>query len=809
MKKKLLIVESPAKTKTLRKFLSSDYRIESSVGHIIDLPGKGLAIDLEHDFTPQYAPLPDKKEVIEKLKQSIKGCDELILATDPDREGEAIAWHILSIFPKGFPYRRVTFNAITKDAVLEGLKTGRKIDEDLVNAQQARRILDRLVGYRLSPILMRKVMASSSLSAGRVQSVALKLVVDREEAIETFVPIEYWNMGLLLEAQKPFKAHLFSIDGVKTEKSISTKEQADAIDNELQLLSYQVTSIEKKERLRSPPPPFITSTLQQEAFRHFGFSSSRTMSVAQALYEGVDLGQEGSTGLITYMRTDSPRVAPEALAELRQWIQKKFGKEFCPKTANYYASKKGSQEAHEAIRPTSLRDPEELAGFLTPDQQKLYRLIYRRFIASQMSSAIYDTVTAWVQGGEKFLFKATGSTLRFPGFLALYEEKSDEEKEEEGILPLLEEGRYYPLIKTYKEQAFTKPLPRFTEASLVKEMEKLGIGRPSTYSAVMNKIQGRHYTTKEKGSLKPTELGRVCAKLLESSFAQVMDVSFTALMEADLDAIAEGSLDYKQFLSQFWTVFEPLVKSAEVSAHVPRVKIEKECPNCGKHLLKIWSKGHYFIGCEGYPECSYREKEQELNRDDYRSDFDWDQRCSKCGSAMIARFGKFGPFLGCEAYPKCKSIISIPKKDEADPKNLPPCPAIGCEGTVVQRRSRYGKTFFSCSTYPACDVVGNDLLEVEKKYKNRPKTAYQKGPKSKSGVSGGKSLSKELAELLGEEKLSRPEVTKRIWDYIKKEKLQNPKDRREIVPDERLAKVTGKEPFSMMLLARKLSPHFN
>lgn len=814
MKKKLIIVESPTKIKTLKKLLGSEYQIESSVGHIIDLPSKGLAIAIDQDFEPQYAPLPGKKEVIDKLKGAAKECGEVLLATDPDREGEAIAWHIVSVLPKSTKFKRVTFNEITKGAVLEGLKSPRMIDERLVNAQQARRILDRLVGYKISPILMRRVKASGSLSAGRVQSVALKLVVDREEEIEKFIALEYWNLGAILKAAKPFKAYLYSIDDKKIDKNIPNEEEAKAIENALKKAKYTVEKLDKKERHRNPYPPFITSTLQQEASRHYGFSSSRTMSIAQALYEGTELGKEGPVGLITYMRTDSPRSSPEAVNEAREVIQKKYGKEFLPKVANQYVGKKGAQDAHEGIRPTStLREPEAIKKYLSSDEFKLYQLIYRRFLASQMMPAVYDTVTAHISTDGPHKLRATGSQIKFQGFLAIYEEKTDEDKEEEKILPPLEEGKIYPLIETYAEQAFTKPPARFTEASLVKEMERLGIGRPSTYSAIMNKIQSRDYTTKEKGTLKPTELGRICSHMLDASFNKIIDAGFTALMESDLDSIADGNLDYKQFLHEFWGVFEPLVGIAEKEAHVPKLETDKICPECGKKILKIWAKGKYFLGCEGYPDCKYTSalEGNEINKEEYRADFDWDQLCPNCQSKMVVRSGKFGPFLGCSGYPECKTIINIPKKGEIDESDLPDCPAVGCPGKIKQRRSRFGKPFFSCSTYPECDVIANSVEELQEKYKKHPRTAYtktsSKGGK-KGGARGSKKLSKELSAIVKEDSLTRGEVTKRLWDYIKEHKLQDPNDKRMIVPDALLSKVLGKEPVHMMKLASKLSPHF-
>lgn len=808
MKKTLIVVESPTKVKTLQKFLGKEFIVDSSVGHIIDLPQKGLNIDVENDFTPNYVPLPQKKDVIDRLKSQAKKADLVLLATDPDREGEAIAWHIASILPK-VPFKRVTFNEITKSAVLEALKAPRDVNDDLVNAQQARRILDRLVGYKISPILIRKVKGTKSLSAGRVQSVALKLIVEREEAIESFVPEEYWNIGAIFSAKKEFRAHLFQIDGKKVERSIKNSEMATKVARDLEGCSFVVGAVDKKQRQRHPSPPFTTSTLQQEASRHYGFSSTKTMQVAQSLYEGVECGSEGAVGLITYMRTDSPRTSPEAIAEVRSWIKSEYGQEFLPKTANLYQGKKAAQDAHEGIRPTSVeRTPESIRSYLSIDQFKLYQLIYKRFVASQMESAIYDTVSARIDTNKGYELKATGSVVKFLGYLSLYEEKEDEEKEEEKTLPPLEEGQKLKLNEITKDQAFTKPLPRFTEASLVKELEKQGIGRPSTYAAIMNKIQSRDYTTKEKGTLKPTELGRIISRMLSDNFKQIIDVGFTAHMEEDLDAIAEGKLDYKRFLKEFWEVFLPIVEVAEKEAHVPKETTEKMCPECGQPLQKIWARGKYFLGCSGYPECKYTAPLEELviNKEDYDPNFDWDQDCPNCSKKMVIRKGRFGIFLGCSGYPDCKTIINIPKKADSGTATNVSCPAKGCPGKILKKMSRYNKPFFSCSTYPECDVIGNSIDEILENFKDHPRTKAQ--PKVSKGVRGKMKLSKELLALTKEDNLTRGEVTKRIWAYVKEKDLQDPKNKKMIVPDKLLEPILGKEPVHMLKLASALSKHF-
>jgi DNA topoisomerase-1 len=832
MKKALIIVESPAKIKTLKKFLGSKYLFESSLGHIRDLPKKGFGIDVEHDFEPHYAILDEKKEVIQKLKKAAKEADIVYLSPDPDREGEAIAWHIASILPPGTKYKRVTFNAITKEAVSEALEAPRDIDQSLVDAQQARRLLDRIVGYKISPILTRRVQGSRDrgLSAGRVQSVALKLVVDREKEIDAFIPLEYWTIDVHLQpkkGEKPVIASLHSVGDKKIDKNIPDEKSANELVKQLQGATYTVASVEKREKRRNPTPPFITSTLQQEASRHFGFSAIRTMSVAQTLYEGVDLGNEGSEGLITYMRTDSVRTAGEALDAVRKHIVKTYGKDYLPEEVRHYTTKKSAQDAHEAIRPTNLLHlPDSIRQHLSQDQLKLYTLIWRRFIASQMNPAVYDTVSVDIATNKNMMLRATGSVIKFPGFLAVYEEKQDEKEEEAKILPPLEEKQPLQLQSVIPEQSFTKPPPRFTEASLVKELEKSGIGRPSTYASIMQKIQSRDYTVKERSTLKPTELGKVIAKMLEDNFKIIMDIGFTANMEDALELIAENKLAWKDLISEFWKEFIPTVMIAEKEAFVPKELTDLNCPDCGHKLQKIWSRSKYFYGCSNYPECKYTAPLEALsfNKEDYAPGFDWDQPCPKCSNKMQLRFGRFGPFLGCTKFPECRGIVNIPKKDDIPQEGMPPCPAVGCDGKLAQRRSRFGKPFFSCSNYPDCDVIVSNLEDLAEKYVNHPKTAYvkkaskwgkkgkekekpEKGKKKSKRTQPAYTLSKELQAIVGESQLSRPEVTKKIWDYIKANKLQDPKDKRNIVPDSKLAKVIGKKPVNMMKLAGLLNQH--
>lgn len=850
MKKSLVIVESPAKIKTLRKFLGPNFIFESSLGHIRDLPAKDFGIDLENNFEPNYVTLPEKKQVIQNLQKAAKEVDTVYLSPDPDREGEAIAWHISQILPEDTNIKRVAFNSITKEAVQKAIESPRSINQALVNAQQARRLLDRIVGYKISPILNRRIQRGreGSVSAGRVQSVALKLVVDREVEIEAFKPVEYWNITALLDGdeEKKVSAYLFSIDGKKVEKEpiegkdvalVPNQTIAEEIVKDLKAGSYVVTRVDKKERRRNPEPPFITSTLQQEASRHHGFSSSKTMSVAQTLYEGIDLGNEGPEGLITYMRTDSVRIAPEALAEARTYIQREYGAELLPDKPRPFSTKKATQDAHEAIRPTNLaHPPEAVSAFLSKDQFRLYTLIWKRFLASQMAQAIYDTVSCDIMCTDKYLLRATGSILKFSGFLTLYEEKRDDDAadEDRGTLPDLKEGQDLNLIDITHEQAFTRPPPRYTEASLVKELEKSGIGRPSTYATIMNKIQSRDYTVKENRRLKPTELGRVIAAMLETNFQQIMDIGFTAQMEDDLEQIAESDKDWRGLIADFWKDFLPTIETAEKEAFVPKILTDHECPKCSSQLQKVWYRDRYFFGCSKYPDCDYSAPLEEVyfNKEDYAEDFDWDQSCPLCTKPMKIRYGRYGAFLGCTAYPDCKGIVNIPKKGEEviAQQDLPSCPAIGCDGTLVARKSRFGKTFFSCSTFPDCDVIVGDLEQISTKYPNHPKTAYvkktkgkKKGAKSKKAepkkakaktkaktkrVAPVFELSSELSEFVGESTMSRGEVTRKIWEYIKANDLQDPENKRTIRPDTKLGVILGtSEPIDMFQMTKHVSKH--
>ena len=837
MKEKILIiVESPTKIKTLKKFLGDSFVFESSIGHIRDLPKSDFGIDVENDFQPKYQLLSDKKKVVDRLKKAANKVDTIYLSPDPDREGEAIAWHIASILPKKANIKRVAFNSITKNAVMEALRHPKDINMALVNAQQARRLLDRIVGYKISPILARRIRRKGvkSISAGRVQSVALKLVVDREKAINAFKPVEFWNIVAWLQVnidKTVFQSQLYSVDGKKIEKEpsskkntmvISNKETADRITYRLEHATFRVGTVDRKEKQRSPVPPFITSTLQQEANRYYGFSSAKTMSIAQSLYEGVDMDNEATEGLITYMRTDSVRVEPEAIEAARNYIVKTFGASFLPGSPRVFSSKKSAQDAHEAIRPTNLEhSPDSIRSFLSNDQYRLYLLIWRRFVSTQMKPAVYDTVTATILTNDNIVLKVNGSTIKFQGFLALYEEKSDDDTkdDENRLLPDLKEGQELEKVKISSDQSFTKPPPRYTEASLVKELEKSGIGRPSTYATIMNKIQSREYTFKEGKSLHPTELGQVVAAMLETNFKQIMNIGFTASMEDDLEMIASNDKDWVVLIKEFWKDFIPTVEMAEKEAFVPKIVTDIICPKCKSQLQKIWTGAKYFYGCSNYPDCDYTTSIAELSfkKEDYAEGFNWDQLCPICSKSMQVRHGRFGPFLGCSVYPDCRGIISIPKRGESviNQEDLPLCPALECDGKICSRKSRFGKIFFSCSNFPECNVIANNLDELNTKYTDHIKTPYVKKTKKTKSKKVKKprnlpaqNLTPELASIVGSDKLSRNQVMKQVWVYIKAKNLQSSDNKRIIVPDDALAKVLGSnDPIDMFKMTGIISKH--
>lgn len=859
----LVIVESPTKIKTLRKFLGDQFAFESSLGHIRDLPKKSFGIDLDRDFQPDYQILEGKGAVVARLKAAARQSKTIYLCPDPDREGEAIAWHIAALLGEKIPLQRVTFNSITREEVARALANPRQIDMGLVNAQQARRILDRLVGYTVSPVVAKRFQGagrfqgSSSLSAGRVQSVALKLVVDREAEIEKFRPVEYWVIWSFLRLRgesADFRAQVWEIDGKRVEKEPSS-DKSRAIDNQalaesvksrLERARYSVSRVERREKKRHPVPPFTTSTLQQEASRHFGFSAARTMRIAQSLYEGVDLGNRGSVGLLTYIRTDSVRSAPEALGQARQYIQATFGQDYLPEAPRQFASRKSSQDAHECIRPTEVANsPERVQAHLEADQFKLYSLVWRRFTSSQMTSAIYDTVSVDVDAAPGILLRATGSTLRFAGFLAVYEERVDEDldQEQRAQIPPLQEGQALDLDRVQLQQSFTKPPPRYTEASLVKELEKSGIGRPSTYAAIMSKIQSKAYSVKEGNRLKPTELGCLLARALELHFPVIMDVGFTAAMEDQLDQVSGQQKAWTALLADFWGKFQPLLKRAESEMAPPRQETDRKCPKCGKFLEKIWYRSKFFLGCTGYPDCDFRSSLEAMDfcKEDYAPDFDWEQSCPLCKAAMKIRHGRYGAFLGCEKYPDCRGIVQIPKPGEsAADQARQACPAVGCPGQLVSRRSRFGKTFFSCSTYPECDVIGPNIAAICEKYRDHARTAPVKKPAragakstasqaarprafggkkgvkvrpAKKGSAGSAALgalvpSSELQEVLGVDSTTRPAALSGVWKYIREQNLQDPKDRRYVLPDSRLGRIFPDQPrVHMMKITGGLTSH--
>ncbi len=655
----LVVVESPTKARTLQKLLDRKYDIVASMGHVKDLPRSRLGVDVENGFAPRYIVIKGKAAILKELKEAAKAASTVYMATDPDREGEAISWHLSDALRSVNPaIKRIEFHEVTKDAVQRALAHPREIDLNLVNAQQARRILDRLVGYKLSPLLWRKVRGG--LSAGRVQSVAVRLVVDREKEIEAFVPQEYWTLlAHLRKAGEALTARLVGKDGVRygapTDDGatvIRTREEADAIVAALAGTAFVVGEVRRKDQFRHPGPPFTTSTMQQEANRRLGYSAARTMNVAQQLYEGVDIGAEGTVGLITYMRTDSVRVADSALREAREFVAKSFGASYVPDAQRVYRSRRSAQDAHEAIRPTSvLRTPERVKPFLRSDQFKVYKLIWERFVASQMASAVMDTLSVDIAAGA-YLFRATGSRVKFPGFLAVYRDLPENGDEQEGWLPDLLTGEVLALDSLDPQQHFTQPPPRYTEASLVRALEERGIGRPSTYAPTIETVKRRGYVKPINRRLHPTDLGKLVNDLLVEHFADVMDYDFTAALEEELDQVEEGRLEWQKVVGDFWKPFEVDLHSAEqkiVQIETPVVEIGQACPQCGRPLVRKYGRFGEFIACSGFPECKYTRP--------------------------------LGIGVTC---PTCKV------------------------GEVVERRSRRGRTFFGCSTYPACTFTSWD-----------------------------------------------------------------------------------------------------
>jgi DNA topoisomerase-1 len=783
MAKNLVVVESPAKAKTIGKYLGPDYRVMASIGHIKDLPSKGLGVDTQNNFEPTYEIIPDTKKrnnrkVISELKSAAKEAEAIYLAADPDREGEAICQHLAEeIVPKRpkKPHFRVMFNEITKRAVQEAFKEPKQIDENLVNAQQARRVLDRLVGYKVSPLLCRTI--GGRLSAGRVQSVTLRMVVEREREIEKFVKTEYWTIAANLSAKLPpaFDARLLKVgeqtvktsnfdqEVKKTEILIGKEEQAREIVAEAEAERFVVSEVTTKERRRNPVPAFITSKLQQEAARKLGFPVKKTMMVAQKLYEGVEIGSEGAVGLITYMRTDSTRVSEAALAEARDFISTQYGALYLPEKAIHYRSKKDAQDAHEAIRPTDVaRTPDSVSGFLGKDELRLYRLIWQRFVASQMNPAVFDQTTIDIEAG-RLVFRASGSVLKFDGFLRVYEEgrdeKTDDDDEAARKLPLVEKGEGLSLNGVAPEQHFTEPPPRYTEATLVKALEEKGIGRPSTYAAIMTTIQDREYVERVESRFHPTALGMTVNDLLvEGGFNDLFNESYTARMEQELDEIEEGKLKWTDALAEFYEkfardlkAFEGYVKGRKQQA----IPTDEKCENCGSPMVIKLGRFGQFLACSNYPECrTTREVAKPAAEGDGagasggEGGESIEETCELCGKPMAMKRGRFGPFLGCSGYPECRNIRRVSKKTGAvapapvpiegetcpvDGANLVrrhgpygefvscanypvckyikrettgvACPRPGCKGEIVVKKSKRGKYFYGCSEYPKCDTV--------------------------------------------------------------------------------------------------------
>jgi DNA topoisomerase-1 len=761
MAKALVIVESPTKAKTINKYLGKQFVVKASLGHIKDLPKKDLAVDVERDFQPRYEVIEGKKKLIGELKQAAKKVENVYLAADPDREGEAICYHLQEELRNGSKkdgprIYRVMFNEITKKAIQKAFETPGQVNVHLVDAQQARRVLDRLVGYKISPLLWDKVRRG--LSAGRVQTVALRLIVEREREIRAFVKKEYWTIDVDLAAKKSPLLTARLIRRNEQTPEVGSQQAADEVIAQLDGADYIVKSVGTREKKRNPVAPFITSTLQQESSRKLRFSVKRTMMLAQRLYEGIELGKEGAVGLITYMRTDSTRVSEDALKDARDYIAERYGKDFLPPSANIYKSKKDAQDAHEAIRPTSMAyAPDLMEKHLAEDEMKLYRLIWNRFVASQMMPALYDQTTIDVsakgRNAADYVFRATGSVPKFDGFLKVYQEgkdQADEEDEElKHKLPAVAEGEHLRFKEIKPEQHFTEPPPRYNEATLVKKLESDGVGRPSTYASILSTIQEREYVKKEGGRFLPTELGMVVTDLLLESFDDIFDVKYTARMEEELDEIEDGKLDWRESMAEFYGKFVRDLEHAE--EHMTDIKrMEKPtdltCEKCGKPLVIKWGKHGSFIACTGYPECTYtRELTVDLpdvDKVDLSEQGD-EEYCENCGRPMVLKKGRFGTFYACTGYPDCKTTKPIggPQKkpdqilEETCPQcgnklvlktgrygeftacsNYPTCKyvkqktiGVKCpecsEGEVVERRSKRGKTFYGCSRYPDCNFV--------------------------------------------------------------------------------------------------------
>jgi DNA topoisomerase-1 len=764
MGKSLVIVESPAKARTINKYLGSNYLVKASLGHVLDLPKKDLGVDLANNFKPTYITIPGRKAIIAELKSAAAKSDAIYLAADPDREGEAICAHLRELLNgKKRKFFRVLFNEITRDAIREAFKIPGEIDSKLVDAQQARRILDRLVGYQVSPLLWDKV--KRGISAGRVQTVALRLIVEREREIQAFQKKEYWTISARVEGKNPppFDARLVKFRGKDLE--IPDQATADRIVNAIKAANLVVESVTTTEKRKYPVPPFITSKLQQEAVRKLHFPARKTMLLAQRLYEGLEIGDEGSVGLITYMRTDSTRVAEGALSAVRGYILTTFGKDYLPPAPIHYKSKKGAQDAHEAIRPTdATRNPDSIKRYLSPDEFKLYKLIWQRFVASQMTPAVFDQTTIDISAGD-YLLRATGSVEKFNGFRAVYEESKDEKaemEEDEELklrLPQVEQGERVKLRKILPEQHFTEPPPRFNEATLVKALEEKGIGRPSTYATILSIIQNREYVEKLQGRFYPSELGMVVSDLLVKNFSDIFEVAYTARMEEELDEVEEGKLTWTEALSEFYKKFKKDLRVAEremVDIKGEGIPTEVKCEKCGKPMVIRLGRNGQFLSCTGYPECDGTSDLPPEMAAKYASGGPPapelpEQACEKCGKPMAVKRGRFGFFLACTGYPECRNTKKIVMKEGAATavsdtlleekcpecgsnlvlkhgrygqftacSNYPqckyvkrqtlgiPCPEKGCTGELVARRTRKGKTFYGCSRYPNCKFTAWD-----------------------------------------------------------------------------------------------------
>ncbi|MDL2268374.1 type I DNA topoisomerase [Desulfosarcina sp. OttesenSCG-928-A07] len=719
MTKPLVVVESPTKVRTIKKYLGNAYNVAATVGHIKDLPPKDLGIDIEHDFTPQYQTIPGKTKVLNELRSAAGDATDIYLAPDPDREGEAIAWHTADVLKKkGRRFHRVLFHELTQKAILESMKAAQSLDPNKYEAQQARRILDRLVGYQISPLLWRKV--KSGLSAGRVQSVAVRIICDRERAIQAFEPVEYWSITASLKgnAPPPFTAKLTRKKGAKFD--IPDEKTAMAVLADLNTAAFVVDKIVNRTTKKNPLPPFITSKLQQEAIRKLRFSAKKTMMIAQQLYEGIDLGPGEPVGLITYMRTDSTRIAEEAAQDALALITETFGDRYSYGKPRFFKNKNKAQDAHEAIRPASVRQtPDQVKPYLSKDQLLLYTLIWQRFVASQMAQALIDQKTLSIAAGD-YTFTATGSSVQFPGFLAVYQSADDEAERSKGsqMLPELTEKSVLEVLGIEPKQHFTQPPPRFSEASLVKELEENGIGRPSTYAAILSTIRDKGYVDLLKGYFHPTELGFIVNELLTANFPDILDVEFTARLENDLDRVEQAEVKSLDILKGFYGPFSQ--KLHEAVDHMLSIKgvglpTELMCPLCQKNPLRIkMGKNGHFLACSGYPECTYSS--------DYQRDEKGhivpvapppaqvtDKVCDKCGSPMVVKRGRYGDFLACSGYPNCKQTQSLTGTGGGGSKATGVhCPEPGCTGEIVEKSSRRGKVFYGCNRYPDCSFASWD-----------------------------------------------------------------------------------------------------